>query len=241
MAIGLSIVIPCKNEVDNVAPVARELAGALAGMDAEIIFIDDGSTDGTAAALAALKGELPMLRVLRHERNAEKSRAVLNGARAARGEIVVTFDGDGQNDPQDIARLIAPFAADPGKRIGIVAGVRGARRQDTASRKVASRLANGFRRWMLNDQATDTACGLKAFRREVLLSLPFFDNYHRYFITLVLREGYEARFVDVNDRARMHGVSKYTNFGRAMVGISDLFGVRWLQRRAKQPAAVREI
>ncbi|MEJ0041090.1 MAG: glycosyltransferase family 2 protein [Rhizomicrobium sp.] len=182
-----------------------------------------------------------MLRVLRHERNAEKSRAVLNGARAARGEIVVTFDGDGQNDPQDIARLIAPFAADPGKRIGIVAGVRGARRQDTASRKVASRLANGFRRWMLNDQATDTACGLKAFRREVLLSLPFFDNYHRYFITLVLREGYEARFVDVNDRARMHGVSKYTNFGRAMVGISDLFGVRWLQRRAKQPAAVREI
>lgn len=230
MAVALSIIIPVKDEAENVGAVARELAEILRGEEAEFIFVDDGSTDDTAAALQALKGEIPNLRVLKHAKNADKSRAIRTGARAALGDIFVTMDGDGQNDPRDIVRLIAPLRDDTSGRLGLVAGVR-RRREDTASRRVASKLANSYRRWLLRDAATDTGCGLKAMRRQAFLDLPYFDHLHRFLITLMLREGYEVRFVDVNDRVRLHGRSKYTNLGRALVGVYDLFGVGWLQRR----------
>ena len=230
MTPALSVIVPVKDEAENVIPLAREIAAAVAGSGAaEIIFIDDGSADATAERLIQLRGEIPGLRVIQHGRNAGQSRAVRTGVRAARAEIVVTLDGDGQNDPADIPRLIALFR-ETGADLGLVAGVR-QRRQDTLSKRWASRLGNRLRNRMLNDGATDTGCGLKAFRREAFLALPYFDHIHRYLIALMLREGYEVRYVDVAHRARAHGASKYGVWDRALVGISDLLGVRWLQRR----------
>lgn len=242
MTLALSVVVPVKNEAENVAPLAREIAAAIKNeSSSEIIFIDDGSDDGTAAALAALKTELPNLRVIQHGANAGQSRGIRTGVRAARAPIIVTLDGDGQNDPNDIPKLLSILREDPdAARIGLVSGVR-AKRQDSLSRKLASRVGNGIRARLLNDGATDTGCGLKAFRREVFLALPYFDNIHRYLITLTIREGYYVRFVEVNHRPRLHGTSKYTNFRRMMVSISDLAGVRWLQRRFRAPVETKEL
>ena len=230
MTLALSVVVPVMNEAENVTPLAREIAAAIAGEGAaEIIFVDDGSSDDTATALAALKTEIASLRVIRHGKNAGQSRAIRTGVRAAKADIVVTLDGDGQNDPADIPKLLAVFR-DGGPQLGLVAGVR-ERRQDTRAKRVASRLANRFRNWMLNDGATDTGCGLKAFRRDAFLALPYFDHIHRYLIALMLREGYDVRYVNVSHRPRMRGQSKYGVLDRALVGISDLFGVRWLMKR----------
>ena len=241
MALALSVVVPVKDEAENVAPLAREIAAAIADLGpSEIIFVDDGSSDATPRILAALKAEIPALRVIVHGKNAGQSRAIRTGVRAAQADIVVTLDGDGQNDPADIPKLTAMFR-DGDARLGLVAGVR-VRRQDTLAKRWASRLANRFRNWLLNDGATDTGCGLKAFRREVFLSLPYFDHIHRYLIAMTLREGYEVRYADVSHRPRTRGTSKYGVWDRALVGISDLFGVRWLQKRFRGGAIeAREI
>jgi glycosyltransferase involved in cell wall biosynthesis len=238
MTIAISVVVPVKDEAGNVAPLAREIAAALAGEAHEILFIDDGSTDGTDQALTALKSEIPQLRVLRHSRNLGQSRSIRTGVRAARGEIIVTLDGDGQNDPADIPKLLAVLVAEP--PVGLVSGVR-VKRQDTASRRWASRAGNRFRNFMLRDGATDTGCGLKVFRREAFLDLPYFDHIHRFLIALVLREGWQVRFVPVNHRPRLTGASKYTNFGRMLVSVHDLLGVRWLQRRHRGRAETQEL
>jgi glycosyltransferase involved in cell wall biosynthesis len=238
MAVAFSVVVPVKDEVENVAPLAREIAAAVAGEDAEIIFVDDGSRDGTADALMALKHEIPSLRILQHARNLGQSRGIRTGVRAARSDIVVTLDGDGQNDPADIPKLLALLRQS--QALGVVSGVR-AKRKDTASRRIASRLANAVRKGLLKDGAADTGCGLKAFHREAFLALPYFDHIHRYIITLMLREGYDVRFVEVNHRPRAHGASKYTNFGRMLVSVNDLMGVRWLQRRYRGRTEAREI
>jgi len=241
MAVALSVVVPVKDEAENAPPLAREIAAALAQeSDSEIVFVDDGSSDGTAERLQALKAEIPSLRVIRHGANLGQSRAIRTGVRAARGAIIVTLDGDGQNDPADIPKLLAELRRDPTGRLAMVSGVR-ARRQDRLSRKLASRIGNRVRQWLLNDGASDTGCGLKAFRREAFLELPYFDHIHRYLITLMLREGYEVRFVEVNHRPRLHGRSKYTNLNRLAVSIYDLFGVRWLQRRFRGPAETKEL
>jgi dolichol-phosphate mannosyltransferase len=240
MAVALSVVVPVKDEAENVAPLAREIAGVVARDDSvEIIFVDDGSVDDTAGILKSLKSELPSLRVIQHGRNLGQSRALRTGVRAARGPIIVTLDGDGQNDPADIPRILAQFQESP-ERIGLVSGVR-AQRKDTFKKRLASRLANGFRRRMLHDGATDVGCGLKAFRRDLFLSLPYFDHMHRYLVALTLREGLEVRFVDVNDRPRVHGQSKYGVLDRLVVGLSDVFGVRWLQLRFKGADEPKEI
>jgi len=230
MPVSLSVVVPVKDEAGNVAPLAREIAGAVKGEAAEIIFVDDGSTDSTAAELAALKSELPNLRVIRHGRNSGQSRAIRTGVSAAVGPVVATLDGDGQNDPADLPKLVAALRAN--ERLGMVSGVR-AKRKDTFSRRLASGLANGFRRRALHDTAVDSGCGIKAFRREAYLALPYFDHQHRFMTTLMLREGYEVGFADVNHRPRVHGRSKYTNLQRMFAGISDVLGVRWLQSRHK--------
>ena len=240
MAVALSVVVPVKDAAENVGPLARAIAPALRDEPtAEIIFVDDGSSDGTAAALQALKAELPQLRVLQHARNFGQSRGVRTGVRAARSDIIVTLDGDGQNDPADIPKLVEMLRTSDA-RVGMVAGVR-RRRMDDSNRKLASNLANRFRRFMLKDGAADSGCGLKAFRREVFLALPYFDHIHRFLIAMVLREGYEVREVDVNHRPRAHGQSKYGNFSRALAGFRDTFGVRWFQRRFKGPAQAKEI
>jgi len=234
----ISVVVPVKDEAGNVGPLAREIAAALTGQPHEILFVDDGSSDGTAQALAALKADLPQLRVLRHGRNLGQSRGIRTGVQAARGEIIVTLDGDGQNDPADIPMLLTRLRTEP--ELTMVSGVR-VKRQDSASRRLASRLGNGFRSAMLGDGATDTGCGLKAFRRQAFLDLPYFDHLHRFLIAMIQREGGKVAYVAVNHRPRLTGASKYTNFGRLLVSVQDLLGVRWLQRRHRGPADIREL
>ena len=239
VSVPVSVVVPVKDEAENVAPLAREIAAALKAESAfEIIFVDDGSSDGTAAALTALRAEIPELRVLRHGRNLGQSRGIRSGVQAAKGAIIVTLDGDGQNDPADIPQLLAALRADAS--LGMVSGVR-VKRQDSASRRLASRLGNRFRNWMLKDGATDTGCGLKAFRREAYLALPYFDHQHRFLIALMRREGVGVGFVPVGHRPRLTGKSKYTNIGRLLVSVSDLLGVRWLISRHRGPAGTEEL
>jgi glycosyltransferase involved in cell wall biosynthesis len=241
MTLELSVVVPVKDEAENVVPLAREIARALAPeRAAEIIFIDDGSTDGTAQALVALKSEIPNLRIIQHGGNLGQSRGIRTGVRAARGSLIVTLDGDGQNDPADIPKLLAAIRNKDANGVGLVSGVR-VKRKDTFSRRLASKLGNGFRNWMLKDGAADTGCGLKVFQRDAFLALPYFDHIHRFLITLMLREGYDVRFVEVNHRPRLAGKSKYTNFGRMLVSVNDLLGVRWLQRRFRTNLPSKEI
>lgn len=237
-AIAISVVVPVKDEAGNVGPLAREIAAALKGQSHEIIFVDDGSSDGTDRALSALKGEIPQLRVLRHARNLGQSRGIRSGVKAAQGDVIVTLDGDGQNDPADIPKLLDVLQADPA--LGMVSGIR-VKRQDSASRRLASQLGNGFRNWLLGDGASDTGCGLKVFRRQAFLDLPYFDHIHRFLIALMLREGVGVTYVPVNHRPRLSGRSKYTNFGRLLVSVQDLLGVRWLQRRHRGKSEIREL
>jgi dolichol-phosphate mannosyltransferase len=234
-----SIVVPVFDEGGAAPALAREIASAFAGENHEIIFIDDASRDDTKALLVALKAEIPQLRVLGHRKNSGQSRAVRSGVLAARAPIVVTLDGDGQNDPADAPRLAKALKAGP-PELALVGGER-VKRQDSNAKRLASKLGNGVRKRMLGDTANDTGCGLKAFRREAFLRLPYFDHIHRYIPALMLREGYQVDFQPVNHRHRESGVSKYTNLGRLKASVSDLLGVMWLQTRARNPQGVDEV
>ncbi|MFI4964524.1 MAG: glycosyltransferase family 2 protein [Caulobacterales bacterium] len=235
----ISVVVPVFDEEGAAPALAREIAAAFESRNYEMIFVDDASRDGTRAALQALAAEIPQLRVLAHRRNSGQSRALRSGILGARGAIVVTLDGDGQNDPADGPALVEALAAGP-PELALVGGER-VKRQDSAAKKVASRIGNGVRKRLLNDTANDTGCGLKAFRREAFLRLPYFDHIHRYLPALMRREGYEIAFLPVNHRHRQTGASKYTNLGRLWASLSDLFGVIWLQSRARNPGAVDEV
>ncbi|MGQ0741429.1 MAG: glycosyltransferase family 2 protein [Alphaproteobacteria bacterium] len=238
--IGVSVVVPVKDEADNVAPLAREIAAALKSEPAhEIIFVDDGSTDGTKEKLLALRGEISSLRVIVHARNAGQSRAIRTGVRAAHAPIVVTLDGDGQNDPADIPKVLAPLRAG-GPKLAMVSGVR-AKRHDDFIRRLSSRVGNGVRQWALKDGCPDVGCSLKAFRRDAYLALPFFDHLHRFVIALMRREGYDVAFVDVNHRPRLRGTSKYNMRNRAFVGLTDIAGVLWLKQRFREPVEAKEL
>lgn len=234
----ISIVIPVFDEEGAAPALAREVARAFAGRNFELIFVDDASRDGTRAALQAMKAEIPQLRVLAHAKNAGQSRAIRTGVLGARGAVVVTLDGDGQNDPADGPRLVDALLAAPAD-LAMVGGER-VKRQDTWRKRMASRLGNGVRKRLLKDTANDTGCGLKAFRREAFLRLPYFDHIHRFLPALMLREGYRTQFLPVNHRHRQTGRSKYTNLGRLWASLSDLFGVIWLQSRARHPGGVDE-
>ncbi len=233
----LSVVVPVKNEQDNVEPLVREIAAALAGNTIfEILYVNDGSTDATQSRLDALKTEFPMLRTIRHRASCGQSRAVTTGVAAARYEWIATLDGDGQNDPADIPALLAKLA-DPVQpaNLALLAGWR-AKRNDTFIRRLSSRIANGVRARMLKDNTPDTGCGLKVFARETFLALPNFDHMHRFLPALVMRNGGAVVSVPVNHRPRERGSSKYGVHNRLWVGIVDLFGVAWLQRRVRLPA-----
>lgn len=236
----LSVVAPMFNEAGGAAALIGEIAQALCKIEHEIVIVDDCSTDETRSVLSEARREYPQLRVLVHAINAGQSRAVRTGVMAAKAPIVVMLDGDGQNNPADILALYAAFTAtDVPKSLAMVAGERRNRR-DSAAKKWASRLANGLRKRLLKDGADDTGCGLKVFNREAFLRLPYFDHMHRYLPALMRRDGYKVVFVPVSHRPRAHGASKYTNFGRFMVGIRDLFGVVWLMGRARPPGHIHE-
>jgi dolichol-phosphate mannosyltransferase len=237
--VAVSIVVPVRNETENIGPLIAEIARALDGRWAyEIIYVNDGSTDATAERLFAIMRQRPNLRQLRHARSAGQSAAVRSGVRAARGAIVATLDGDGQNDPAFLPGLIMAIEQG-GERVGLAAGQR-VGRKDTGFKKIQSRIANAVRNAILRDGTRDTGCGLKAFRREVFLMMPYFDGLHRFLPALVRREGFEIAYVDVTDRPRHSGVSNYGFFDRLWIGIMDLAGVWWLIRRKKPTPEVTE-
>lgn len=232
----LSVVVPVKNEAANIEPLIREIVAALGALrDFEIIYVDDGSTDETLAELKRMGAEVPQLRVLRHARSCGQSTAVTSGVMAARHGWIATLDGDGQNDPADIPKLLQRLRqAASEENLHMLAGWR-AHRRDTWLRRLSSRVANGVRSSLLRDATPDTGCGLKVFSRATFLRLPYFDHMHRFLPALVQRHGGRVESVVVNHRPRERGVSKYGLHNRLWVGIVDLFGVSWLMRRAKLP------
>jgi dolichol-phosphate mannosyltransferase len=232
---SLSVVVPVYNEADNVEPLVTELHQTLASLpdpfEFEIVYVDDGSSDATPARLAALAARLPGLRFVRHRDNCGQSAAIRSGVRAARYPVIATLDGDGQNDPADVPRLFEAYLEGKAE---VVVGHRHKRR-DTWLRRVSSRIANAVRSRLVRDATPDTGCGLKIFGREAFLALPFFDHMHRFLPALFIRDGARVISVPVNHRPRTRGVSKYGVGNRLWVGIVDLFGVMWLQRRAARP------
>ena len=240
-SIEFSVVVPVRDEAGNAAALAREIASVLDGRAYEMIFVDDASRDDTRGELAAVRAALPTLRLIGHRKNCGQSRAVRTGVLAARAPIVGTLDGDGQNDPADLPRLLSRLTrADAPANLGMVAGKR-AKRQDAWNRRMASQIANSVRRSLLKDGATDSGSGVKVFKREVFLALPYFDHMHRYMPALMLREGYAVEFLEVNHRHRGQGRSKYTNLGRLAANMTDLFGVMWLRSRARPPGGADEL
>jgi dolichol-phosphate mannosyltransferase len=236
---AVSIVVPVRNEADNIAPLVDEIAAALdKNLAFELIYVNDGSTDRTEAELTRLMASRPWLRQIRHEISCGQSAAVSSGVIHARAAIVVTLDGDGQNDPAFIPALLEAMTKAP--RIGLVAGQR-VGRQATGFKKFQSRVANAVRSVVLRDGTRDTGCGLKAFRRDLFLRLPYFDGLHRFLPALVRREGYAIGYVDVVDRPRRAGTSNYGMWDRLWIGILDLLGVWWLIRRRRHIAQVSEV
>jgi len=236
----LSVVIPVKNEAGNIAPLVAEIAAALDNLlDYEIVYVDDGSSDATVAEIRDLQQRMPRLRLVRHAESRGQSAAIRSGVKAASGAWIATLDGDGQNDPADIPALWQIAQESPPDSPVLIAGQR-VRRQDSWSKRYASRLANAVRRRLLHDDTPDTGCGLKLFRRAMFLDLPFFDHMHRFLPALMLRENGIVRSVPVNHRPRQRGISNYGVFDRLGVGIVDLLGVMWLGRRAARPRLIVE-
>ena len=238
MTLEFSIVVPVCNEAENVEPLALEIDAAMRGRTYEMIFVDDGSTDDTAVNLLRLKSSLPALRVLRHSFRSGQSAAVATGVKNARAPWIATLDGDGQNDPADIPKLIAARDQDCG--VHLVMGNRSASRKDTAYRRLQSRIANGVRSSLLGDGTPDTGCGIKIFLRDTFLELPRFDHMHRFLPALFQRQGTRVISVPVSHRERTRGQSKYGMLNRLWVGIIDIMGVIWLRRRYKSGLLVRE-
>ena len=235
----LSVVVPVKNEAGNVAPLVAEIEAACAGLPFEVIYVDDGSTDATPAALEAARAGRTWLRVLRHPRSGGQSAAVRSGVLAARGPLVATLDGDGQNDPAFIPALLAALEQ-AGEGAGLAQGQRRGRR-DGRFKMLQSRIANGVRGTILRDSTRDTGCGLKVFRRAAYLRLPYFDALHRFMPALMAREGFCVVHRDVVDRPRLTGVSNYGLFDRLWVGLLDLAGVWWLIRRKRADPRPAEV
>ena len=233
----LSVVVPVRNEQDNVESLIAEINSALKSIIThEIIYVDDGSTDGTNVKLQALKSRYPQLRVIRHKKSCGQSTAVRTGVKYAKYDWIATLDGDGQNDPADIPKLINAL----GDGVELVGGNRRLSRRDSWIKKISSIVANTIRSTMLKDDTPDTGCGLKVFSRAAFLDIPYFDHMHRFLPALIKRRGGKVVSVHVAHRHRVHGKSNYGTLDRLMVGIVDLLGVAWLQRRAKLPLAIEE-
>ena len=232
---ALSVVVPVHDERDNIDPLIDEIVAALRGRVAfEIVYVDDCSRDDTLERLKAARSRVPELRVVRHLAQSGQSTAVRNGVKAARGAWVATLDGDGQNDPADIPKLVAARDAGPAE-VKLYAGWRTTRR-DSFVKRISSRIANGVRAWILRDATPDTGCGIKLFERDAFLDLPYFDHMHRFLPALMQRAGWRTVSVPVGHRHRTRGASKYGTWQRLKVGIVDLRGMAWLIRRARRTA-----
>lgn len=239
--LDISVIVPVHNESGAIINLIEEIRSALEGYQFEIIVIDDKSKDDTLSILENYKPNCPQLRVLAHEKNAGQSRAIYTGVKSANGPIIGTLDGDGQNDPADLPKLLRHLNRnDAPKTIAMVQGMR-LKRQDTKAKKIASKVANAVRQALLHDGAIDSGCGIKVVKRDVFLSLPYFDHMHRYMAALINHAGLLTEFVEVNHRARETGASKYTNIGRLIAALSDLIGVMWLATRRKDCGKVTEI
>jgi dolichol-phosphate mannosyltransferase len=236
----LSVVIPAFNEEGNIGRLVEETFAAVPdAVLGEVIVVDDASDDRTGTEIKALVHEYQTLRYVRHGRRAGQSAALRTGVLAARFPAIATMDGDGQNDPNDIMRLFGRLGA-AGQQPALVGGLR-ATRKDTGSRKFASRFANWIRDKVLADGCPDTGCGLKVYQRDAYLALPYFTSMHRYLPAFFLTYGHEVVYEAVNDRPRLAGVSKYTNLGRALIGLYDLVGVSWLRRRTHIPPLAEDV
>ena len=229
-----SVVIPARNEAQNVEPIVTELADVLEGRSYEIVYIDDGSTDETFSELVRVRAALPQLRVIRLDSSVGQSTAIWTGVSASEGRLIVTLDADGQNDPRDIPTLLDAAEQFPRDGHFCIAGYRKNRR-DTRWKRFQSRFANRIRAALLRDGTPDTGCALKVIPRRTFLRLPYFDHMHRFLPALIKRQGGTVVVVEVNHRERMAGSSKYTMLNRAFVGLVDMLGVMWLQRRARSP------
>jgi len=231
----LAVVVPVHNEADNVVPLIEEIVAALTGIcDFEIIYVDDGSKDSTSDILLKTASETPRLRVLHHRQCCGQSTSIASGVEAARASVIATLDGDGQNDPADLPALYAAFMQTPDNDRLMITGHR-QKRRDTWIKRISSRIANRIRAGLLGDDTPDTGCGLKVFGRSAFLGLPRFDHMHRFLPALMIRAGGQVKSVAVNHRPRQRGTSKYGTLDRLWVGIFDLIGVMWLQRRARHP------
>jgi dolichol-phosphate mannosyltransferase len=235
---AVSVVVPVRNEAGNIAGLVAEIAKALEGQwPFEVVYVNDGSSDGTEAELKRLMAQYPWLRRVRHKQSCGQSSAVRSGVAAARAPLIVTLDGDGQNDPAFIPAMLRALEAN--SQVGLIAGQR-VGRKSSGFKKFQSRVANAVRGAVLRDGTRDTGCGLKAFRRDVFMRLPYFDGLHRFLPALVRREGKDIGYVDVVDRPRASGVSNYGMWDRLWIGILDLAGVWWLIRRRKRIPEVSE-
>ena len=230
-----SVVVPVRNEADNISPLIAELKTVMTALQPyEIVIVDDGSDDATPEALRDQARACPEIRVIRHRSSAGQSAAITTGVNEARAGIIITLDGDGQNDPADIPALLDRFREADNPDLLLVTGER-QKRWDSLLKRLSSRVANAVRGTLLGDHTPDTGCGLKVFSRPAYLAMPGFDHMHRFLPALMLRQGGYVLSVPVNHRARQHGATKYGVFDRLGVGIVDLFGVMWLQRRPGTP------
>jgi dolichol-phosphate mannosyltransferase len=237
---SVSVVIPALNEAGNIGRLIEETYAAIPRDRLnEVIVVDDCSTDKTGDEIKALIPHYPGLRYLRHGVRSGQSAAIRTGVLAASAPIIATMDGDGQNDPSDIPNLLSRLGSSLGEGPVMVGGVR-AKRKAVGSRRLASAIANRIRNAAFKDNCPDSGCGIKVYWREAFLRLPFFTSMHRFMPALFLMNGHRVDYQPVNDRARRVGQSKYTNFGRALTGLYDLFGVVWLRKRTKVPAIAED-
>lgn len=237
----ITVVVPVFNEADNISTLLKEIyeVSQICPIS-EIVYVDDGSTDNTYNLLKSLKPSYAPLRIIKHDCKSGQSASLWTGVKAASNELVVTLDGDGQNDPTDIVALYKLYKINSATIPHLMIAGERRKRKDTLPRRIASRSANRIRSTLLRDKTKDTGCSLKLFRRKDYLSLPYFDHMHRFLPALMIRDGIKVIQTPVSHRPRLHGVSKYNNLGRALVGISDLFGVLWLQKRANAHPRVTE-
>lgn len=239
----ISVIVPVLNEEDNITALLQDIAQASKTAPiSEIIYVDDGSTDATYSILKSLKSTYPALRVIKHDRRCGQSAALWTGIKAASNNLIVTLDGDGQNDPADIKLLYDQYKQNEDITPRLMITGERKKRHDSFMRRLASRSANRIRSALLKDKTKDTGCSLKLFQRKDYIKLPYFDHMHRFLPALMLRDHVQLIHVPVSHRARQHGISKYGNFSRAIVGVSDLLGVWWLQTRPNaHPAIFEEI